>query len=127
MPSPTTKTLPSTSSSHGDKPEWWLRQETWNEFCASSDYARHRSLLIDEAEWSFGLVIAEYPHVVAMSSYLDLGEFCNFIDKASTWLKDQNIDCIAFDTNAVGKYKELSNAVLFRNADDAMLFKLTWK
>ena len=94
---------------------------------ASHEYEAQRNLIIGEAEYAFSLKIVDYPHVVAMESYVDLNDFCDLIDRADSWLKDRNIDCIAFDTNAVGKYKELSNAVLFRNADDAMMFKLTWK
>jgi hypothetical protein len=125
MPSPTIKTQPFSLNSHGDKPEWWPRDDTWKTFVASHEYQAQGDLIIGEAEYAFSLKIVDYPHVVAMVS-TDLDAFCDLIDRVDSWLKDRNIDCIAFDTNAVGKYKELSNAVLFRNADDAMLFKLTW-
>ena len=118
---------PSTSNSLGDRPEWWPREETWQEFVGTLDNIKQRTLIIAEAEYAFGLKIADYPHVVTVGSRETLNDFCDFIDLTSSWLVDRKIDCVAYDTNAVGKYKELSNAVLFKNADDAMLFKLTWK
>lgn len=127
MSSPTTNLQPCTSNSLGDKPEWWHRQETWQAFVATDDNVVQRKLIIGEAEFSFGLKIAEYPHVVQSKDYESLDEFCDWIQIVNEWLDDHKVDCIAFDTNAVGKYKALSNAVLFRNAEDAMLFKLTWK
>lgn len=121
-----------------EMPSWWSRPETWTDLVDlenSRDYQKVRHLIISEAEHNFGLKIKDYPHHIEVKADFDenmlvtnrmMDTILEKQDKIKQWCDDQNIDCIAFDTDAIGKYRELVKFVLFRTESDAILFKLTW-
>lgn len=86
-----------------------------------------RKAVLAEAEYAFRQKIQGYDHMIDPQLWkrYDEGAFDKIV-QIQKWLQEQSIDCIAFDTSAMGEYKHLANVVMFRHADDAMLFKLTW-
>lgn len=109
-----------------DKPEWWPREETWRRALTQLPNPQaFRVILLDEATYAFSLNVEQYPHIVYPAIDWN-GDFQKTIDAIAKWCEDNQIDCIQFDTNAVGPYMEMANGVMFKDAETAMLFKLTW-
>jgi hypothetical protein len=56
-------------------------------------------------------------------------EMFEWIEKVHLWLSEtfESDSYLAFPMeNAFGKYKNCSNSVFFKNASDAIIFKITW-
>ena len=123
-----TKTRPLTLSSNiaKPKPAWWIREETW-QAANSGTFTEMCNVVLAEGEYVFGEKIRGYDYRVAPAlKGLPIDDMCDRISAMRQWLEERNMDVIAFDTAASGQYRDLAVQVLFRDARDAMLFKLTW-
>lgn len=92
-----------------------------------SMYERLRKLLIDESEWKFEQEIQDYPFVIECPVPQVNSAMFDYINSHITWLgkmfpKDSYL---AFPDSAAGKHKTCCRNVYFKNASDAVLFKIT--
>jgi hypothetical protein len=85
-----------------------------------------REIVIAEAENTF------YEEVLRVYAYevvfLD-EEYTGWepiISQLPIWAAENDIDCLAFPTSAIGGYKARVRSAFFKKQSDALLAKLTW-
>jgi hypothetical protein len=124
----------------------WCRDETLEKIKAfeartknckrisPDDFTELRNLIIEESEWAFEKsVIEAFPHCVVcpVPPYNEIwykkDNSLRYIDDQMDWLKANFPATVynAFPVSASGKYKFCCYNVYFKNANDAMLFKLS--
>lgn len=83
-------------------------------------YKEMQELLIRQGEWNFEQQVKDHPYWVALPDRSEL--------EMVQWIEDRcTEDEFVFQPQAAqGKYKDCFNRVYFRQASQAVLFKLTW-
>lgn len=98
------------------------------------DFESYQQELLKRSEQEFSLILEKFPHSVCTKFLLDVNitddyRFSNHVCEISDTVRNilsENFcegDYVMFP-EAMGMYTKYSNSVLFKKADDAVLFKL---